>query len=355
MPPVIIGISRSKPVTPSYEELMKLSAQTVLENVVPDTSIYVYVYGLGATFSLITDDPRGLNFDILGSKDLSAFGLPGAGLMKELEVRVPSSQSLKALNDAQRYGPVLFAKVKIVDPQKGTSNPWPLCILLNIPVILGVTRERVKKDRTTTPKEVYADLLKQNLANLVKGTTPGSIRRGSAREDPRPDVFIYGCNFANPKIKPVDIPTIDSLFVNRRYCTKICTVEFDFSIGPLQKKFQFDLQEIGVSLPTMADLQNSSNYVRNAILMAFGVRIENGRGREKQAIPGIGRCGCLCRASPKPYRIKTSYIATVIILQTRFPVMIKARCDGTWGLRIVNRKGLWTNTFRVRRRNCKRY
>jgi len=97
---------------------------------------------------------------------------------------------------------------------------------------VGVTREPVKSGSSVRPADVYTDLLKKNLANRVKGTSPGHVRHGSEREEPPPDVFIYGCNFdfSNMRVKPVDISTLDRLLVNRKFCRTICTVEFDFSI-----------------------------------------------------------------------------------------------------------------------------
>ncbi len=293
MPPVILAVTQSKIAAITYDELIKASTETIFESVSPDHNIFVYVYGLDANYSVTADSGsrRALNFTILNSKDrtdiLPPLGILGLGVVKELEVQIPSSQVLKRLLGTQRYGPVLFTKIKVVDVKNGASNFWPLCITLNVPVILGVTGEPVKSGSTVKPLDVYDDLLKKNLANLVKGTTPGHIKRGSGLEDPPPDVYIYGCNFdlANLKVKPVDIPGMDRLNVNKRCCRIICTVEFDFSIGPLQKKFQFDLQEIGVSLPTMAELQNSGNYLRNAMLMAFGVQVLNDRrnGEESNA------------------------------------------------------------------------
>jgi rubredoxin len=213
-------------------------------------------------------------------------GIPAVGGVIEIELTVPSTSALKPLLGIQRYGPLLFTHLDVVD-SNGTSNPWPLCVQLNLPVILGVTSKQVKSGGQTRPAEVYADLLRKNLSTLVKGTTPGHLRHGAESEDPPPDVFIYGCNFdfGNMTIKPVDLPAPASLRPNRRFIRKICTVEFDFAVGPLQRKFQFDLQEIGVALPTMADLEDSTNYVRNAVLMAFGVQVVNGgRGGDESNV-----------------------------------------------------------------------
>jgi rubredoxin len=302
MAPVILAVTTSRITSISFDDLVKLSTQTILENVSPNHSIYVYIYGVDTKYSVTTDEMKGqiiafpnggnrfsiktLEFPIKSSRDLTGIlPIPGLSTIKELEVLVPSSQNLKRLKGAQRYGPVLFTKIKVVDEKTGTSNLWPLCILLNAPTILGVTRKKADDiANPSNPKEVYANLLKENLATLVKGTTPGSIQRGSNREDPPQDVFIYGCNFINPKVRPAEIAALDHLLISRkiRYPRTVCTVEFDFSIGPLQKKFQFALQEIAVSLPTMADLQDSDNYLRNAMLMAFGVKVlnDNGRGEE---------------------------------------------------------------------------
>jgi rubredoxin len=305
MPPVILAVTRSRlAATTAYDEIIESSTQTLFENAAPDHSIFVYVYGLATNFSVKTEGSKGLTLAVLNTQNrndiLPPLSIPGLGGVKELEVRVPASQALRSLAGAQRYspipsnkraagaqryGPVLFTKITVIDVKNGASNPWPLCILLKVPTILGVTTEQVTSGTSAKPADVYADLLKKNLANLVKGTSPGHVRRGSGKEDPPPDVYIYGCNFdfSSMTVKPADIPTLGSLLVNKQSRRTICTVEFDFSIGPLQKKFQFDLQEIGISLPTMADLQNSGNYLRNAVLMAFGVQVVNGRGSGEES------------------------------------------------------------------------
>jgi rubredoxin len=261
---------------------MQISTAATIEGAAPEHSIYVYVTGLGSSYSVEADDSTVLLFNVTNHK---TFAIPGLGSVMELEVTIPDYQTLKKLKDARRHGPVLFTKIKAVDKKNGPGNSWPLCILLNVPVILGVTKNAVQSGGSFTPQDTYADLLKQNLTTLVKGTTPGAIRRGSAMEDPNPDVFIYGCNFNKPWVMPADIPSGNRLFYSskKNYPRKVCTVELDFSIGPLQKKFQFDLQEIGVSLPTIADLQYSNNYRRNTALMAFGVKIVNGLGAGEES------------------------------------------------------------------------
>ena len=305
MAPVILAVTSSRITGISFDDLIKLSTQTILENVSPSHTFYVYVYGVDVKYSVITEEvkskiityPSGrkhfsirtLSFTIKSSRSLTGLiPIPGIGSILELEVQVPSSLKLKKLEGAERFGPVMFTKIKVVDENTGTSNLWPLCILLNVPTILGVTTKKVDAiANPSNPKEIYASLLKENLATLVKGTTPGVLRRGSNRENPPTDVYIYGCNFISPEVKPVEIAALDHLLISkdRRYPRRICTIEFDFSIGPLSKKFHFTLQEIAVSLPSMAELQDSSNYLRNAILMAFGVKVVNdyGSGEESNA------------------------------------------------------------------------
>jgi rubredoxin len=289
MKPVILAVTRTKLTsTAAYDEIAKAGAQTLYENAVPNKSIYVYVYGQGARFSIKTE--TGQVFSPVSAIDrndiLPALNIPGIGGVKQIEVTVPASQTLKAMAGAQRYGPVLFTKILATDAQNDASPLWPLCVLLNVPVILGVTTTQVKSGSGIKPADVYADLLRQNLATLVKGATPGHIQRGAAAEEPPPNIYIYGANFdlSSMLVNPVDLPGRKALRVNPRFRRNICTVEFDFSVGPLAKKFQFDLQEIGVALPTVAELQNSSNYLRNTILMAFGVQIVNGAGADESNV-----------------------------------------------------------------------
>ena len=282
MRPVILAVSLSKITIATFDELVRKSSEATISAATAGQAIYAYVYNMDVASAKIFDENSSLEFKIQSHTSLTGvFASLGFGSVMELKVIVPSAQDITQKRLGKLYGPVRFTKIQVVDTRNGNSiNLWPLCIMMNVPVILGVTQEAVISGTTNNPADVYKDLLKKNLTNLIKGTRPGSVRRGSALEDPPPDVYIYGCNFTLPKVKPADILSVDRLFYSkqRQYPRKICTVGFDFSIGPLNKKFQFDLQEIGVALPAMADLQDSVNYVRNAILMAFSVQVVNDAG-----------------------------------------------------------------------------
>ena len=283
MQPVILAITRTKLASgAAIDELLKSAAQSLFETASPDHSVFVYVCGLGASYTVKTEGAAGLALTPVAVQNrtdiLAGLSIPGVAVVKEIEIKLPASQILQHISGAQRYGPVLVTKIVANDATGGASNLWPLCVQLNIPVILGVTTKQVISGRLIRPAETYADLLKKNLTTLVKGTSPGHVRHGSDAEDPPPDLFVYGCNFdlTNMMVKPADIPALASLRVNRKFRRSICTVEFDFSVGPIQKKLQFELQELGVAAPTMAELQGSANYTRNAVVMALGVQVVNG-------------------------------------------------------------------------------
>ena len=284
MRPVILAVSLSKITIATFDELVRKSSEATISAATPGQVIYVYVYNMDVASQKIFDESFSLKFESqIQPNSGGVFASLGFGPITVLKVTVPSAQDITSKNLGKLYGPVRFTKIQVADENNHnvkSINLWPLCIMMNVPVILGVTQKAVISGTTNNPADVYKDLLKKNLTNLIKGTKPGSVRRGTAVEDPPPDVYIYGCNFTLPKVKPADIPSVDRLFYSkqRQYPRTICTVEFDFSIGPLNKKFQFDLQEIGVALPTMADLQDSVNYVRNAILMAFSVQVVNDAG-----------------------------------------------------------------------------
>lgn len=287
MQPLILSLTCARlPQGAAYDELLKSSAETLFESASPDQSIFIYAYGVSTAAKVKTDAGTVLDARTpQPRKDiLPPLNIPGVGGVWEIEVRLPNSQTVKTLAGATLFGPLVFSKAVVYDPNGAATNPWPLCIALKLPMILGVTLERMQSSASKSPA-VYEDLLKKNLTTLLKGTTPGHMRRGSAVEDPPPEIWIYGCNFdfPNVQVKAADIPN-QTLRINRPYCGSIAAIEFDFSVGPLQKKFGFELQQIGVALPTVAELQNASNYLRNAVAMAFGAKVANTASGEESNV-----------------------------------------------------------------------